>query len=103
MRTRRFTEGDTQPWLALMHAGFAMPAAMEAAWLSERILMTGVSKTHRGRALGMSVKIVLDEQAGSGSASVLRTNTLSTNLAIRRINERLGYRRKRGNWRMRKA
>jgi GNAT superfamily N-acetyltransferase len=67
-----------------------------------RIVITGVAPSRRGCGLGVAIKVAMERRAREFGVRYLRTNNLSTNTAIRALNQSLGYQPVTGVWRLRR-
>lgn len=85
--------------LALVLAGEAPVALSHVSVLPDGSgynSLTGVAREHRGRGLGLAVKVEALRCAGAAGLPAVSTHNHTTNAAMLAINERLGYRRQPG-------
>ncbi len=65
-----------------------------------RNMITGVERAYRGRRIGLALKLLAIEYARTRGVLSMITNNNSTNRPMLAINEKLGYRRRPGMYRL---
>lgn len=65
--------------------------------------MTGVAEAARGLGLAVALKVELLRRLKAAGVRQVRTHNHAANVAMRRVNEKLGYRQQHGRWEVRRG